>query len=127
MKKIKPSLGIIKEQIDSLVVNPATKLALRVGFLSLGLQVLIIGIMFNRLPPEVPLLYGQPYGENQLVSSWGLGLLPGFSLLIQLVSIKSAGNFIETDKLLAQILSWVGGLTSLMALITLVKIMFLVV
>ncbi len=125
MKK-KPSLGMIKQQIDSLVVDPATKLGLRVGFLSLGLQVLILGAMFNRLPPEVPLLYSQPYGESQLVSSWGLGLLPGFSLLIQLVSIKSAENFIETDKLLAQILSWVGGLTSLMALITLVKIMFLV-
>jgi len=124
--KTKPSLKLIKKEIDSLAVDPITKLGLRVGFLSLGLSLLVLAVSWVRLPPEVPLFYSQPYGESQLVSVWGLWWLPGLSFGVEMVSIRGAGVLIEKDKLLAQILTWVGALVAMMGLVSLLKIILLV-
>jgi len=43
-----------------------------------------------------------------------------------MVSIRGAGVLIEKDKLLAQILTWVGALVAMMGLVSLLKIIFLV-
>lgn len=125
--KTKPSFKLMKKQIDSLTVDPVAKLGLRIGFVALGLSFLVLAFMWRRLPPEVPLLYSRPYGESQLISVWGLWLLPGFSFMVEMGSIRGAGAVIERDKLLAQILSFVGALVCLMTLVSLVKIILLVI
>lgn len=126
LPKTKPSFKAIKNQIDSLAVDPVTKLGSRVGFMALGLGFLILAVSWRGLPPEVPLLYSQPYGESQLISVWGLWLLPGLGLIIESVSIRVAGSIIEEDKLLAQILTWIASLVAIMSLVSLIKIILLV-
>jgi len=116
----------IKTQIDGLAINEVTKLALRIGFLSLGLSFLILALIWIKLPPRVPLLYSEPYGESQLISVWGLWLLPLTSLVVELVSIRGAGAVIEEDKLLAQILTFVGSIVAVMGLIGVIRIVLLV-
>ena len=123
----KPSYQAIKTQIDNLAIDRITKLALRIGFLSLGLGFLILALAWFKLPPEVPLLYSQPYGESQLISVWGLWLLPITSLIVELISIRSAGAVIEEDKLLAQILTFSGSIVAIMGLIGLIRIILLVI
>ena len=123
----KPSLRSIKTQMDKLAIDPVTKIGLRIGFVAIGIGLIILALNWGKLPPEVPLLYSRPYGENQLISVWGLWLLPALSLVVELVSIKSAGKVIDDDRLLAQILILTGGLATTMALVTLIKIVLLVV
>jgi|APSaa5957512622_1039677.scaffolds.fasta_scaffold04095_3 hypothetical protein len=123
----KPSFGLIKSQIDSLVLDSVSRLAMRIGFVGLGLSVVILAFYWLRLPPEVPLLFSKPYGESQLISVWGLGLLPGFSLLVLVICVSWAGQALEEDKLMAQLLSWIGGVVAIMNLITLIKVVGLVV
>jgi hypothetical protein len=60
------------------------------------------------------------------MSVWGLWLLPGIGLVVEMASISWAGRVFEEDKLLGQVLIWTGGLVSLMAGISLIKIVWLV-
>ncbi len=122
----KLSLKTIKKQVDTLTTDPTTKLGLRVGLVTIGAGLVALALGWRKLPPEVPLLYSRPYGESQLMSAWGLWLLPGLSLVVELIAMRLAGTMIEEDKLLAQILIWSAGLMGAMALISLLKIIFLV-
>jgi len=122
-----PSFSQVKEQIDSLAKDPAGKFGLRVNFLEIGIMVLIIVGWWLKLPPEIPLLYSKPYGDSQLMTNWGLWLLPGFSLLMLTIAIRVAGKLIEEEKLLAQMMIWISALISLMALVSVIKIEWLVV
>lgn len=122
----KPSLLSMKQQMDSLAGNQVTRLGMRVGLTVLGLSVLVFSVSFTKLPPEVPLFFSRPYGEERLVFGWVLGLLPLISLIIQSISMRFAGSVIEEDELLAQLLVGTGTLVSLMCFFALVKIVLLV-
>lgn len=126
MKKIE-QIKIYYKQVDNLALDKTVKLGLKTVFLSLAFSFWWLAIWWYKLPPEVPLLYSRAYGEGRLISQWGLWLLPISSLIINLISIRLAGSLIEKDKLLAQILVWLAALTTIMALVGLIKIVLLVV
>jgi len=126
MKKIE-QIKIYYKQVDNLALDKTAKIGLKIVFLSLAGNFLWLAAWWHKLPPEVPLLYSRAYGEGRLISQWGLWLLPGSSLIINLISIRLAGSLIEKDKLLAQILVWLAVLTNMMALVGLIKIVLLVV
>ena len=124
--KQKLTFDQVKLEIDSLAADGTMKLGLRLGFVVIGLSLIVLAIFWRRLPPEVPLLYSRPYGNSQLVSSWWLWLIPGVSLIIELMGVRLGGSIIEEDKLLAQIIIWVAGVVAVMNLVTVVKIVGLV-
>lgn len=61
---------------------------------------LVMGIAlfltYPHLPPQIPLFYSQPWGENQLAEQWMIGILPllmnGFILLNFFLQKKIFGN-----------------------------------
>lgn len=120
------SLLMVKKQVDNLVVNPSIRVGLKLIFLGLGLSFLWLAWWWNKLPPEVPMLFSRAYGEGRLINQWGLWMLPGSSLIISLISIRVAGNILEKDRLLAQMLIWLAMLIVAMGLISLIKITLLV-
>jgi len=124
--KQKLTFDQVKQEIDSLAADKVIRLGLRLGFISIGVSLIILAVFWKGLPPEVPLLYSRPYGVNQLVSSWWLWLMPGISLIIALVGVRFSGNIMEEDKLLAQIMIWVASVVAVMNLITVIKIVGLV-
>ncbi|MFH1863384.1 MAG: hypothetical protein ABIJ85_00525 [bacterium] len=94
---------------------------------SLSINVLAIASVFigqSFLPPQVPLYYGLPEGESQLANSLGLVIPSTVSLLILTV------NFILIKMLkedyLKKILATVSLVASVFAIITTIKIIFLV-
>ena len=40
--------------------------------------ILFFIIRWSRLPPQIPLFYSRPWGEDQLVDSWMIFMLPIF-------------------------------------------------
>lgn len=126
MSKYKVNLSSVREEIDSLARDSVSRAGMRLGFSCLGLGLIILGIMYKKLPPEVPLWFSRPYGEEQLAPPWGLGLVLLVSLVIQVLSIRGAGVVAEEDQLASRILVWVGGLVGLMSLITVFQIVRLV-
>ena len=95
------------------------------GFLTNLFGIALIFIMKSRyLPPEVPLYYGLPEGEAQIVPSLNLVFPFVFSLII--ISINTLiTSFIKDDFLKKTLI--IGGLvTTFFSVITIIKIIFLV-
>lgn len=114
-------IKLIKEEIDQLSTDPTAKLGLRLGFLGLGASLLLLAATWHKLPPELPLLYSRPYGQDQLINYWQIWLLPLIAGLIEIITVRSASALIEKDKLLTHILVWSATLITLMILITIVQ------
>lgn len=122
----KRSLRQVRKQFDELLLDKNLKRGVRIGFINVGLMLIILAVAWYRLPPEVPLLYSRPVGEAQIVSFWFLWLLPLASLLITGVLVKLASQWQKEDGFLAKILVWGGAFVALMMLVTLVKIVMTV-
>lgn len=117
----------VKQQIDQLTTDSIMKLALRISLMAIGASLIILAIFWAKLAPEVPLWYSRPYGESQLASAWVLWLIPVACLTINLITIRLSGAVIEEDKFLAQMMTIVSGLTTAMALVTVIKVIMLVI
>ena len=127
MKPAKLSFYSIRREIDELSLDPITRLGLRLAFLAIGLQLIILALIWATLPPETPLLYSRAYGQAQLVNNGWLWLLPLITLLAELVSVRLAVKARLENQLWSQMLSWVGAVSGAMSLTTLVRIIILVV
>lgn len=94
---------------------------------ALIVNLIIIALSFllhSLLPPEVPLYYGMPEGEDQLASSWILGLPSFLSFIILLTNIGIA-SLTEND-FLKRTLILVGIAVTFFSAITSIKIFLLV-
>lgn len=125
----KTQVGIlqVKLQIDQLTTDSIMKLALRIGLITIGINLIMLAVFWTKIPPQVPLWYSRPYGENQLAASWILWLIPLTSLIINLTTIRLSGAVIEEDKFLAQMMTVVASLTTMMTLVTIIRMVSLVV
>jgi len=87
--------------------------------------VVLLTLLVHRwLPPEVPLFYGKPEGEEQLASSWLLVLPSLVSLLILFVNL--AISSLTKSDFLKKTLVLAGIGACLFSIITTLKIIFLV-
>lgn len=89
-----------------------------------GLSVLIF--LSFRLPPQVPLFYSQPWGEEQLASAGLLFLLPAVAFLILLINFL-ASVFLAEEKLILRILAVSSALGTFLVFFTLMRILALAV
>lgn len=89
---------------------------------------LITGVLIllvrNNLPPEVPLFYGLAEGESQLTSPIGLLLPSAFSLFI--ISAHATLSFFWKDDFLRQTLILAGFAVTIFSVIATVKTILLV-
>ncbi len=67
-------------------------------------EVLLIIIVWTFLPPQVPLFYTRPWGEEQLVHPANLFILPGLGLLVFLINLFILSFVPKEEKLISQIL-----------------------
>lgn len=84
----------------------------------------LIFALRDNLPPEVPLYFGKPTGPAQLTTPLGLTVAPLLALAI--LTVNSFIATFLTDVFLKKILLAAALITSLLAAITVIKIIFLV-
>lgn len=99
----------------------------KISLVLLALQVLVILISWQALPPEVPLFYSRPWGKEQLIRPIGLFLIPCLSFIVFLINFAFLKFTPKKEGLLQQILISTSVLFNLMCLITLIQIIKLVV
>lgn len=97
-----------------------------ISLTALFVSVVILGLKFQSLPPEVPLLYSRPWGEERLVAKIWLWLAPGSALVILVFNFLLANMLVRRDLFLAQALTTATTLVVFLLLWTLLKITFLV-
>jgi hypothetical protein len=61
-------------------------------------------LRLNTLPPQIPLLYSQPWGEDQLVDFWLIALLPILLHLFFFLNIFVYTKFFFPDYLIRRII-----------------------
>lgn len=86
--------------------------------------IIFIFILKNFIPPEVPLLYGRPEGEEQLVSMAWLTIPQFISLGVIITNCLLA--YIINEDFLKKVLVLFSLLVSAFSVITTLKIIFLV-
>lgn len=88
------------------------------------LLVLLVVLLKNKLPPQIPLLYGLPEGEEQLVPRLML-VLPN-TLAAGIILINIGLTFVTKDMFTRKLLLLVPIVATFLAVITTLKIFFLV-
>ena len=88
----------------------------------LGLQGVVIWWKFNELPPEIPLFYTRPWGEEQLTEVHNIFGLPIMSLAVLVINNFIASTMKEKGKILVFLLSLSSLLFSFLALVSIFKI-----
>jgi uncharacterized membrane protein len=88
-------------------------------------QVLLIFLTQNKLPPQIPLFYSNPWGSNQLADKFMIAILPVLSGTILISNLFLAK--ISKDKVLAKLLNFASLVFSLFCLISIIKIIRLVI
>lgn len=115
-------LKIITEQ-----ENKGLKQLLKLSFILILVQALIILFSLSFLPSQVPLFYSRPWGEEQLAHPLYLFILPLANLVIFILN-SILLSFIEKKELLIrQILIICILLFNFLSLITLIQIIRLVI
>ncbi len=94
------------------------------AFLLNIIVILIVLILQNFLPPQVPLFYGLPEGEEQLVSSLMLIVPSAASLLILVINL-SISYFLKEDFFKKILVITAIGIT-IFSLVTTIKIILLI-
>jgi hypothetical protein len=87
-------------------------------------MILLTTLSILVLPPQIPLLYGLPEGEEQLVSNWAI-TIPNLAALI-IMFTNSIFAIYTKDEYLKKIIVIAGFTVSFFAIITVIKIFFLV-
>ena len=87
-------------------------------------MILLATLSIIILPPEIPLLYGLPEGKEQLVSSWAI-ITPNLAALI-IMFTNSIFAIYTKDEYIKKIIVIAGFTVSFFAIITVLKIFFLV-
>lgn len=117
---------MMKENILKIWKVKKFKLAVKTFLVFFISSLIIIILKFPSLPPEVPLYYSLPWGEEQLTSPLNLTILPLSSLFAFLINFYLAGVFFEEEPWLSRLLILTGTAFSFLSLFTLIKIIFLI-
>lgn len=99
--------------------------SLYLGLLFLTLAFLLL--IWRRLPLQLPLFYSLPWGEEQLGTPLMLLILPSSSLVIGIINFFLAAMFWKSQPLAAKILAWLATSYTLLASLTLVRIILSII
>lgn len=117
LKKLPYQNNIEKAKIP---FKKQVKIAIPINLTAIFLSV----IAFFKLPDEIPLLYGLPEGEQQLLPNWAFAAPNIIAFFIMITNIILA-NY-SKDEYLKKIIIISGFVAIFFALITTLKIFFLV-
>lgn len=90
------------------------------------LELVILFINYNNLPPQIPLFYSQPWGESQLAPVSYIFLLPALSAGVLLLNNCLAVFFLKSIQLLTRLLVILSLVFSIFATFALYQIINLV-
>lgn len=106
--------------------DKSVRLAAKLSFLLLIFCFGLFIFTLKRLPPQVPLFYSLPWGEQQLSPTIGLLFLPLGILLIAILNSFLIMASLNKYSLAAKILTWITVSLIFLTSFTLVKIIFLI-
>lgn len=95
-----------------------------VGFFLISLA--LIAWQWSSLPPQVPLYYSLPWGEQRLAAPWELTLLPTMILSIFITNLLTAFLLVRDNELMVKALIFTSLFVAGLLSYSLIRIVFLV-
>lgn len=126
VNKTKKSAMSFKSYFTELWSDKVCGLSLKLTLVFAFLFLIILLFYYWRLPPEIPLTYSRPWGEEQLVKKTFLMVFLAMTLLIVTINNLLASFLYSREQLLAQILTWTGTLVFFLVDVTLLRVAMLV-
>lgn len=121
------SLEKAKQEFNTLFAQKNSRLAIIFSLIFILATFLATLIFYNQMPPEMPLFYNRPWGEEQLVSKQTFLIVIIASLIIVIINLRLASIFFKRDKILSQITIWTNFLIVLLIVIDVFMIFSLTV
>jgi hypothetical protein len=106
--------------------NKVIAAQIRVALVFIVIQLGMIIFAYPKLPPQIPLFFSRPWGEQQLVQPILIIVLPILSLVFLITNSLTASMFLDKDVFLSQLLTFGAVLFAAFSTIALVKIILLV-
>jgi len=122
----KQTFSQARKEFDTLLKHQPTSLSIRLTFILLGLSWLVLVWFWHKLPPQVPLLYSRPWGEEQLVPKLYILLLPGISTFLTIINLRLASIFFAKERFLSHLIVWFSTLVVILAITTLGRILLII-
>ena len=88
---------------------------------------ILIFWFYKSLPPQIPLFYSRPWGQEQMTAPIFLFLLPGESLLWYIACLVLVGTQTHQHRVFSQILLMIQCVSSMLALLVIINIVRLIV
>lgn len=126
---MKPQARLIelKKNLSTLVSDKTIGRFVKLFILISILFVSIVFLLWKYLPPQLPLFYSLPRGNEQLGTPQQLLLLPFLSIFLFCINLIFASYSIRDNKLFSLILILIGVVTNIILFIACIKIIMLVV
>jgi hypothetical protein len=116
-----------KEELNTLLSNKSLKIIIQLIFVLLTLGTISIVVFWNKIPPQIPLFYNRPRGQQQLADKIIFPLLPLSNLVLVLINLRLASFYIRKELLLSQILVWTTLIITLLNFINTINILIIVI
>ena len=88
-------------------------------------QFVLIGVFWNKFPPQIPLFYSKPWGDGVLASPIALWILPLLALFYIILNFTIAIIIFKSEKFLARVIVFTSGLVSFISFYAVFKIITL--
>ncbi len=75
----------------------------------IGSNIIMIGALllrFNHLPPQIPLFFSKPWGEDQLVDTWMIFLLPVLLDILYFVNLSLMKRYFQENEFVKKIVHY---------------------
>lgn len=117
----------IKEQVDALLKDRTSYLGIRLSIGLILLMLIINAVFWIKLPPQIPLFYSRPWGEDQLAGKNWIFFLTFICLFLIIMNFRLASLFYKNEILLAKILVWTSVILAFLLDTTLIRILIIII
>jgi hypothetical protein len=125
-EKFRTSVALAAAHYKELQENKIIRLSALWSLFFAVISILILVIVFQRLPPVVPLWFSRPWGEERLAHPLWLFVLPGGALLWIAATVEFCLRFTKEHLVFSQILFLSIAFVSLLSLATTAMIVWII-
>lgn len=95
----------------------------------IGSNIVMIGALllnFNHLPPQLPLLFSKPWGEDQLVDWWMIFIIPVLLDILYFTNITLYKRYFQGNEFVKKIVDYLNIFLMIVFTLIFIKIVTLV-
>lgn len=95
----------------------------------IGSNIIMIGALllrFNHLPPQIPLYFSKPWGEDQLVDNWMIFLFPVLLDILYFVNVSLVKRYFKENELVKKMIQYLNVFLMIAFTLIFIKIISLV-